>query len=151
MRTGYTSRENRRMKEKMPKCAVGTQRRHNPHIKVAAVAVVLFLQFHWQLGFACCSMWRMRNVCKSMKMLGNEEKLCCASCCEHFCFAVAASSSTCFSHRIFLTFSHSISFELQLRASVIGYRVFEGVCECAARVWSVRVHFICRCSSLILC
>lgn len=85
MCTGYTSRENRRMKEKMPKCAVGTQRRHNPHIKVAAVAVVLFLQFHWQLGFACCSMWRMRNVCKSMKMLGNEEKLCCASCCEHFC------------------------------------------------------------------
>lgn len=51
----------------------------------AAVAVVLFLQFHWQLGFACCSMWRMRNVCKSMKMLGNEEKLCCASCCEYFC------------------------------------------------------------------
>lgn len=79
--------ENRRMKEKMPKCAVGTQRRHNPHIKVdfAAVAVVLFSQFHWQLGLACCSMWRMRNVCKSMKMPGSEEKLWYASCYEHFC------------------------------------------------------------------
>lgn len=49
MCTGYIKQED---EKKMPKCAVGTQRRHNPHIKVdfAAVAVVLFFAISLAIG-----------------------------------------------------------------------------------------------------
>lgn len=79
--------ENRRMKRKCRNVPSG-RNADTTHISKSILLLLLlfyFSQFHWQLGFACCSMWRMRNVCKSMKMLGSEEKLWYASCYEHFC------------------------------------------------------------------